>query len=167
MLHASLTQLSTNPTSPLPGDWNIENPLLLQSTPLRYLQHVNLAPTDAAKALSALATSRRNLVQLFTLLAFVMLVHLARSMHLVHKLAKTPGVSPASAGMERENSDSSRQNAAPAHSTYWLRRGELRRTRSVVGFAFLVTTCCGVVKICTAYVGRSIWSGECHLGSSQ
>lgn len=162
MLHASFAQLATSPSSALPGDWKIEQPLLLPSTPLRQLPSITLIPSDPVRALSALATSRRNLVQLFTLLSFVLLVHLARSLHLVHKQSKLSAMVPASASMERDGSDNLRPaQVAPSqpHGTYWLRRGEWRRTRSVVGFAFLVTACCVGVKVVTAYIGRGVWSG--------
>ena len=44
-------------------------------------------------------------------------------------------------------------------SNYWLKLGEWKRTKSVVGFAFLVTLCCIGVKIVTALIGHGVWSG--------
>jgi dolichol kinase len=168
MLHASLDHLSAAPESPLPSGWNIESPLVLHSTPIRVLQGINLFPTDAIRALSALATSRRNLVQLFTLCSFVLLVHLARSLHLENKQAKAAvrSTSPAphshvnlshGVTMERDPSGSN-----PMTGTYWLKRGEWKRTKSVVGFSFLVTICCLGMKVITALIGRGVWSGKSY-----
>jgi dolichol kinase len=165
LLHASLSQLSLAPESPLPPNWNIESPLVLHSTPIRPLPGITLFPTDSIRALSALATSRRNLVQLFTLCAFVLLVHLARSLHLESKQAKAASTSATTGGgiaMERDLSGSHRDQSSispSATGTHWLKRGEWRRTKSVVGFAFLVTLCCVGVKIVTALIGRGVWSG--------
>lgn len=160
MLHSSLTQLVANPANSLPQDWDVEPPLYLPSTPIRHIDNADLPRTEATLALSALATSRRNLVQLFTLLSFVLLVHLTRSMVHEHKLCKSgqqlPTV-PSSVALEREASDPHRV-ATSVMGLYWLKRGEWRRTGSVVGFAFLVTTCCLGVKICTAIIGRGVWS---------
>jgi len=160
MLHASLAHLSGAPHSPLPKEWNIESPLVLHSTPIRFFQGITLFPTDAIRALSALATSRRNLVQLFTLCSFVLLVHLARSLHLEIKQAKaavrsTSPVPGDGVSMERDLTGTSSNTG-----TYWLKRGEWKRTKSVVGFSFLVTICCLGFKVVTAYIGRGVWSGE-------
>jgi dolichol kinase len=159
MLHASLDHLSAAPDTPLPKEWNIESPLVLHSTPIRFLQGITLFPTDAIRALSALATSRRNLVQLFTLCSFVLLVHLARSLHLENKQAKAAGRSTSpvpgnGVSMERDLSGPNTNTG-----TYWLKRGEWKRTKSVVGFSFLVTVCCLGVKVVTALIGRGVWSG--------
>ncbi|WVQ78617.1 hypothetical protein IAT38_000703 [Cryptococcus sp. DSM 104549] len=170
LLHAALTQLAGQPPSPLGRGWNIEFPLVLPSTPIRGGLNSTIIhpPTDTIRALSALATSRRNLVQLFTLCSFVLLVHLARSLHLEVKqhqrAAAAVNTSPkvASVMLERDNSDSFRmqaqQTAAAGVGMYWLRKGEWRRTKSVVGFSFLVSAGCLVVKAVTAYVGRGVWS---------
>ncbi|WWC89718.1 uncharacterized protein L201_004643 [Kwoniella dendrophila CBS 6074] len=174
MLHAALTQLSSNPESPLPGDWSIEFPLVLPSTPVKRPPgdfHIQMIPSDTVKALSALATSRRNLVQLFTLCGFVLLVHLARSLHLEIKQNKQSNYSnipsspqPSSASLERESSEQSsrfaaqQQHQSSISGTYWLKLGEWKRTKSVVGFSFLVTGCCVIVKIVTAIIGRGVWS---------
>ncbi|OCF32033.1 dolichol kinase [Kwoniella heveanensis BCC8398] len=171
LLHAALSQLAANPDSPLPGDWSIELPLVLPSTPVKRLPSnmITPVPNETIRALSALAISRRNLVQLFTLCGFVLLVHLTRSLHLELKQARQATASPnpqpaVSASLERESSDSSRfaaqqaslnQNAA---GTYWLRLGEWKRTKSVVGFSFLVTGGCVIVKIVTAIIGKGVWS---------
>ncbi|ORY22576.1 hypothetical protein BCR39DRAFT_551328 [Naematelia encephala] len=159
LLHASLTQLSNNPSEAVLPGWEIESPLVLPSTPIRQLPgRIPAIATDAIRALSALATSRRNLVQLFTLCSFVLLVQLTRSLHLERKLDRTTVVSSAALSgtpMERDSSEPSR---APLSGTYWLRKGEWRRNLSVVGFAFLVTAGCVVVKIVTAYIGRGVWS---------
>jgi dolichol kinase len=159
MLHASLDHLSAAPDTPLPKEWNIESPLVLHSTPIRFLQGITLFPTDAIRALSALATSRRNLVQLFTLCSFVLLVHLARSLHLENKQAKAAGrsTSPVPGNGVSMERDLSGPNANTG--TYWLKRGEWKRTKSVVGFSFLVTVCCLGVKVVTALIGRGVWSG--------
>lgn len=45
-------------------------------------------------------------------------------------------------------------------SNHWLKLGEWKRTKSVVGFAFLVTLCCLGVKIVTALIGHGVWSGQ-------
>lgn len=156
LLHTSLSRLADEPSTPLPSNWNIESPLVLSSTPIRYLTGKSPFPTDSIKALSALATSRRNLVQLFTLCSFVLLVHLARSLRLETKQAKAQ-VAHESASMERDQSGGT---GGTGISNHWLRVGEWRRTKSVVGFAFLVTLCCIGVKIVTAYIGRGVWSGE-------
>lgn len=165
MLHAALTQLSDNPASALSVGWEIEPPLVLPSTPIRYLINSPPVPiTDSIRALSALATSRRNLVQLFTLCSFVLLVQLLRSLHLEIKQNKVVSFQPApvaSTSMEREASEPGRTPGSVT-SMYWLRRGEWRRNLSVVGFAFLVTAGCIVVKIFTAYIGRGVWSGELY-----
>jgi dolichol kinase len=160
MLHASLDHLSAAPDTPLPKEWNIESPLVLHSTPIRFLQGITLFPTDAIRALSALATSRRNLVQLFTLCSFVLLVHLARSLHLENKQAKAAGrsTSPVPGNGVSMERDLSGPNTTTG--TYWLKRGEWKRTKSVVGFSFLVTVCCLGVKVVTALIGRGVWSGE-------
>ncbi|WWD16230.1 hypothetical protein CI109_100656 [Kwoniella shandongensis] len=166
LLHAALSQLAANPLSPIPKGWNIEFPMVLPSTPIKSVPQSpsNRIPTDTIRALSALATSRRNLVQLFTLCSFVLLVHLTRTLHLELKQAKVnkqPTSQHVSAPLERENSEQARtQQPSPASlaGTYWLRRGEWRRTRSVVGFSFLVTGGCIVVKTVTAYIGRGVWS---------
>lgn len=140
LLHAALTTLASAPGSALPGGWMIEPPLVLPSTPIRRVAGLPILPqTDAIRALSALATSRRNLVQLFTLCAFVLLVHLSCSLRLEVKLSKMDGVDG---------------------GTYWLRRGEWRRNGSAVGFSLLVTGGCLVVKVLTAYVNRGVWSGK-------
>ena len=154
-----------------PRKWEIEAPLVLDSTPVR---SSILYTSDTIKALSALATSRRNLVQLFTLCSFVLLVHLIRSLLLEVKLSKRVQSPPAastshvqpnsatlSASMERESSDSSRNADAGGTGTYWLKRGEWKRTSSAVGFACLVTLGCIGVKIVTAIIGHGVWSGEC------
>jgi len=162
MLHSSLDHLSDAPDTPLPQGWNIESPVVLHSTPIRLLQGMTLFPTDAIRALSALATSRRNLVQLFTLCSFVLLVHLARSLHLENKQAKAvarstspiPGNPSHHVSMEREPS------GPTSAGSYWLKRGEWKRTKSVVGFSFLVTICCLGVRVVTAFIGRGVWSGE-------
>lgn len=141
LLHAALSTLASAPESAVPDGWMIETPLVLTSTPIRTVSgRTALAPTDAIRALSALATSRRNLVQLFTLCSFVLLVQLSWSLRLEFKLHRNG-----------DRSDG---------GTYWLRRGEWKRNGSVVGFAFLVTGGCLVVKIFTAYIGRGVWSGE-------
>jgi dolichol kinase len=156
MLHAAFTQLSTSPDSAIHPGWAIEDPLVLASTPIRYMKGVlpTTYPSDAIKALSALATSRRNLVQLFTLCSFVLLVHLTRSLALEIKMSKQPIPALSSATMERDISDPNRSQT----STFWLRRGELRRNLSAVSMAFLVTGGCIVVKIATAYIGHGVWS---------
>lgn len=155
LLHNAMQRLSSSTLRP--REWLIEKPLVLPSTPIRPIGGQLLLPTDDVRALSALAISRRNLVQLFTLCSFVLLVHLARSLHLEKRLSKD-SVQPVSIGMEREASDSAKNS--PGLGTYWLRRREWKRTRSVVGFAFLVTAGCIVVKIATAYIGRGVWSGK-------
>lgn len=160
MLHATLTQLSTFPASALNKGWVIESPLVLPSTPVRRVPGMgtDVIATDAIKALSALATSRRNLVQLFTLCSFVLLVQMAWSLRLEIKLAKKAAAT-ASTGMEREHSDPLRQGTTSiGSSTYWLRKGELRRSLSAVVMAFVVTGGCIVVKIATAYIGHGVWS---------
>lgn len=155
LLHTSLSRLSDEPTTPLPSNWDIEDPLVLESTPIRYLPGRYPLPTDSIKALSALSTSHRNLVQLFTLCSFVLLVHLARSLHQEKKQARAQSALE-SVAMEREQSGP----GSVGVSNYWLKLGEWKRTRSVFGFAFLVTVCCLGVKIVTALIGHGVWSGE-------
>lgn len=152
MLHHSMQRLSSNTLRS--REWLVEHPLVLASTPIRHLADQAQA-SDTAKALSALIISRRNLVQLFTLCSFVLLVQLLRSLFLERSLAKL-GV-PASVSMERDSSDPAR--GIRGIGTYWLRQGEWRRNARVIGFAFFVTTCCIGVKIATAYIGRGVWSG--------
>lgn len=154
LLDAALTRLVAQPSNPVPDNWDIESPLVLPSTPIRSLPGLALHTDDSTKALSALATSRRNLVQLFTLCSFVLLVHLARSLHLEFGQARAQAAHE-SAAMERDLS-----GAAGGMSTYWLKKGEWRRTKSVVGFAFLVTMCCVGVKVVTALISRGVWTGE-------
>lgn len=142
MLHAALTRLSSEPATAVPPGWAIEPPLVNPSTPIRHITpSVPSGVSDATKALSALAISRRNAVQLFTLCSFVLLVQLSWSLRHEVRTARAA----LAAGDE------------PA-GTYWLKRGELRRNLSVIGFAFLVTACCLVVKAVTAWVGRGVWS---------
>ncbi|ODN75059.1 hypothetical protein L202_06278 [Cryptococcus amylolentus CBS 6039] len=178
LLHASLSQLFSYPSSPLPHEnWKIENPLVLPTTPLRRDVDPTRGPIETIRALSALATSRRNLVQLFTLCSFVLLVHLARSLHLeikqmrllcpppndpsVSELGEVPpGIrSGHGGGGGGPNSVGGRFSAQQAgFGTFWLRKGEWRRTGSVVGFSALVSAGCLGVKAVTAYVGRGVWS---------
>lgn len=178
MLHDTLRRLASEPASLRPRPWDIESPMVLPSTPLwRFTRLAEAqAPqlTDTVRALSALATSRRNLVQLFTLCSFVLLVHLARSLRLEVKLSKSSPTATAmgsgaagsgSATMEREVSDPHRSTVGGGLGVYWLKRGEWRRTRSVVGFAFVVTGGCILVKIATAYIGHGVWSGELSVSS--
>ncbi|KLT40066.1 hypothetical protein CC85DRAFT_287856 [Cutaneotrichosporon oleaginosum] len=162
MLHGALTRLAAQPPkATLPG-WTIEQPLLIPSTPVRRITDTIpgvLAPGaegDAIRALSALATARRNLVQLFTLLSFVLLIQLTHSLRHEIKLTRTaPGSPTMSSGSESDT-------PMRPHGTFWLKRGEWRRNRSVIAFAFFVTGCCVVVKIGTAYIGRSVWSDMSH-----
>ncbi|WVQ76542.1 hypothetical protein IAR50_006212 [Cryptococcus sp. DSM 104548] len=166
LLHASLSQLFSYPESPLPNSgWKIEPPLVLPTTPFRRDVDPTRGPVETLRALSALATSRRNLVQLFTLCSFVLLVHLARSLHLEVKQMRLLCPSPNDLnGIEIGEAYSgtaggSRFQAQQAgFGTFWLRKGEWRRTRSVVGFSFLVSAGCLVVKAVTAYIGRGVWS---------
>ena len=159
MLHDTLRRLTSARPFLRPRKWEIEAPLVLESTPIRSgLRQVD----ETVKALSALATSRRNLVQLFTLCSFVLLVHLVRSLFLeVKRSRSTSPISPpvSSSSMEREGSDPYKWAGAGGTGTYWLKRGEWKRTRSAVGFACLVTACCVGVKIVTAIIGRGVWSG--------
>jgi hypothetical protein len=159
MLHGALTRLAAEPpTATLPG-WTIEQPLIIPGTPIRRITDtvpgpVALGPEgDAIRALSALAIARRNLVQLFTLLSFVLLIQLTHSLRHDIKLARSAPSSP-TMGSGSESDTPSRP-----HGTFWLKRGEWRRNRSVIAFAFFVTGCCVVVKIVTAYIGRGVWSG--------
>lgn len=142
MLHASLTRLSSEPGTAVPPSWVIEPPLVNPSTPIRHITpSVPASVSDATKALSALAISRRNAVQLFTLCSFVLLVQLSWSLR--HELKRARAA--VAAGEEPTG-------------TYWLKRGEWRRNLAVIGFAFFVTACCLVVKAVTAYIGRGVWS---------
>lgn len=145
MLHAALTRLSSEPETAVPPAWVIEPPLVNPSTPIRHITGISASMGDkigdATKALSALAISRRNAVQLFTLCSFVLLVQLSWSLRYEVKRAKAS----IAAGEEPSG-------------TYWLKRGELRRNVSVIGFAFFVTACCLVVKAVTARIGRGVWS---------
>lgn len=142
MLHAALTRLSSEPDAAVPPAWVIEPPLVNPSTPIRHIApSVPAGVSDTIKALSALAISRRNAVQLFTLCSFVLLVQLSWSLRSELKRAR----SAVAAGDEPSG-------------TFWLKRGELRRNLSVIGFAFFVTACCLVVKAVTARIGRGVWS---------
>lgn len=149
--------------------------MVLDSTPMRHLPNGDLLasmPEDMVKtikALSALAISRRNLVQLFTLCSFVLLVQLGWSLRLELKLARRrdPSTTASSGSADKEGSEQvSGSRAAPNYNaafgagTYWLRKGELRRNLSVIALAFLVTGGCIVVKIVTAIIGHGVWSGE-------
>ncbi|WVO14642.1 hypothetical protein L204_102279 [Cryptococcus depauperatus] len=160
LLHSALWQLSTFSLSPLPKEWNIELPLVLSSTPIN--QGLGTVPseklnTNTTRALSALATSRRNLVQLFTLCSFVLLVHLLRSTQLEAKISPAFSHSTTSFSYADDINRFQTQHSS-GRGTYWLRKGEWRRTRSVVGFAFLVTLSCLGVKGLTALIGRGVWS---------
>jgi hypothetical protein len=183
MLHGAMQRLASEPDSAtLPG-WVIERPLVIPTTPIRRIS--NRAPgyvTDALRALSALAISRRNLVQLFTLLSFVLLVQLMWSLRHELRMARAAlGASPGAheaplAGSasehegerdrerERERERDREHKSAPpaAPGTYWLKRGEGKRNLSVIGFAFFVTTCCVVVKIATAHIDYGVWSDMSH-----
>ncbi|KAK4686360.1 hypothetical protein P7C73_g3762, partial [Tremellales sp. Uapishka_1] len=163
MLHVSLSQLASEPLSAISPGWMIESPLVLPSTPIRRINTSSpVVVTDAIRALSALVTSRKNLVQLFTLLSFVLLVQLLYSRRRELWLYKQASIGPsfpfAPNPMERDGSDFTRPSPIAVPNHYWLRRGEWRRTGSVVGFAFVVTAGCVVVKIVTAYIGRGVWS---------
>lgn len=163
MLHGALTRLASEPESAtLPG-WVIEPPLVIPSTPIRWISStVPHNATDAIRALSALAIARRNLVQLFTLCSFVLLVQMTWSLRLEVRLARgivSPGNSPPMATVPL---DGDHDQVVKTNSTYWLRRGELRRNLSVIGFAFFVTGCCVIVKIVTAYFNRGVWSDMSH-----
>lgn len=160
LLHDAMQRLTISTLRP--RSWLIEDPLVLPTTPIRDIKGLPLEGSDTIKALSALATSRRNLVQLFTLCSFVLLVHLTRSLHLANRLGRTQ--QPTSAGMEKELSESGRIRGGLG--TYWLKRGEWRRTRSVVMFAFIVTAVCILFKIATAYIGRGVWSGKLSVRPS-
>ncbi|GMK54111.1 hypothetical protein CspeluHIS016_0106970 [Cutaneotrichosporon spelunceum] len=162
MLHAALTRLASQPlTATLPG-WAIEQPLVNPGTPVLQITDTIHGPLpsgpegDAIRALSALAVSRGNLVQLFTLLSFVLLIQLTHSLRHEIKLARAAPGSPAM-GSGSENDTPSRPQG-----TFWRKRGEWRRNRSVIAFAFFVTGCCVVVKIVTAYIGRGVWSYMSH-----
>ncbi|KIR71289.1 dolichol kinase [Cryptococcus deuterogattii CA1014] len=159
LLHSALSQLSSNPSSPVAKGWNIESPLVLPSTPIRRGASITDAePTNTIRALSALATSRRNLVQLFTLCSFVLLVHVTRSLHLEitqFRINYPPNSTSPDAEVTKLHSLQAQQASI---GTYWLRKGEWKRTRSVVGFSFLVTGVCLLVKAVTAKVGRGVWS---------
>ncbi|BEI81611.1 hypothetical protein CcaverHIS002_0207710 [Cutaneotrichosporon cavernicola] len=152
MLHGALTRLAAQPpTATLPG-WAIEQPLIIPSTPVRRITDKIPGPVapgsegDAIRGLSALAIARRNLVQLFTLLSFVLLIQLTHSLR--HEIKLAPG---------SESDTPSRPQRA-----YWRKYGEWRRNRSVIAFAFFVTGCCVVVKIATAYIGHGVWSDMSH-----
>ena len=175
MLDASLTKLSSNPISAISQGWNIEAPMVLPSTPVRWLSDTDMRfePSDAIKALSALATSRRNLVQLFTLCSFVLLVQLGWSLRLEIRLAKLASISPprvsGDIALERENSDQIRglgsAEVAGGRGTHWLRKGKWKRNLSAVGLGFAVTAGCVVVKIVTAFIGHGVWSGMSSVSS--
>lgn len=156
MLHGSLTRLKSEPGSAVLPGWVIEAPLVIPTTPIRRISDsVPSTSTEAIRALSALAISRRNLVQLFTLLSFVLLIHLTWSLRKEVILAKASGRTPSSPNALQTETESD----ARATPTYWLRRGELRRNLSVIGFSFLVTGFSVIFKIVTAYVGHGVWSG--------
>ncbi|BEI97182.1 hypothetical protein CcaverHIS631_0207710 [Cutaneotrichosporon cavernicola] len=162
MLHGALTRLAAQPpTATLPG-WAIEQPLIIPSTPVRRITDKIPGPVapgsegDAIRGLSALAIARRNLVQLFTLLSFVLLIQLTHSLRHEIKLARAVPGSP-TMGSGSESDTPSRPQRA-----YWRKYGEWRRNRSVIAFAFFVTGCCVVVKIATAYIGHGVWSDMSH-----
>jgi dolichol kinase len=166
MLHSAFTQLINNPTKATLAEWKIESPLVLPSTPIRYPPshiHLELQATEATKALSALATSRRNLVQLFTLCSFVLLVQLAwsRRHEVRSSLAVSPSgiATPVGTSVTGISGDERSLSGSGINGTYWLKRGELKRNVSVIGMAFLVTAGCLVVKIATAYIEHGVWSG--------
>jgi hypothetical protein len=85
-----------------------------------------------------------------------LLVQLAWSLRHEIKLSKYTAPIAASTSMERDNSDPAR--IGHVSSTFWLRKGELRRNVSAVAMGFLVTAGCLVVKVATAYVGHGVWS---------
>jgi dolichol kinase len=165
MLHSSFVQLINDPIQATLDGWMIESPLVLPSTPIRLPpSHFKLSipHTDAIKALSALATSRRNLVQLFTLCSFVLLVQLSWSIRLEKTLAKKQALSPV---LQGGNTTATGFTGAEGFGLspsgiYWLKKGEWRRNLSVVGMAFVVTAGCLVVKVATAYIGHGVWSGK-------
>lgn len=162
MLHGALIRLASEPAiATLPG-WVIEQPIVIPTTPIRWISStVPHTATDAIRALSALAIARRNLVQLFTLCSFVLLVQLTWSLRHEIRLTRglvTPTSSPPMGTILLDDHD----REARSHSTYWLRRGELKRNVSVIGFAFFVTGCCVIVKIVTAYFNRGVWSDMSH-----
>ncbi|KAL1411019.1 dolichol kinase [Vanrija albida] len=174
LLHAALLRLSAEPDKAVLPGWVVEEPLVIATTPIRRISAtVPRGSSDVTRALSALAISRRNLVQLFTLLSFVLLVQLTWSLRqeVVRARSSVANGTPtaASAAADKtatDTSDASGKPAAAPHpvlpGTYWLRRGELRRNLSVIGFAFLVTSCCVVVKIVTARIDYGVWSDMSH-----
>ena len=163
LLHAAFTQLVSNPAHAVSPGWKIEPPLVLLSTPIRIflvddaIPSISLDPTDNLKAISALVTARRNLVQLFTLCSFVLLVQLVWSLRLQVRLARNT-IRHASTPVHPERDDI-------GTGLYWLRKGEWKRNLSVVGLAFLITGGCVLVKIVTAFIGHGVWSGESALAS--
>lgn len=165
MLNGALKRLVAEPdTATLPG-WYIEPPLVIPTTPIRRVsENIPHGVTDAIRALSALAISRRNLVQLFTLLSFVLLVQLTWSVRHEVKLVRAASPPPVHTPLPGTSGGSVSEHEGEHRTlpgTFWLRRGEGRRNLSVIGFAFFVTACCVVVKIATAYIDYGVWSGEC------
>ena len=150
MLHAALTQLASFPEMATHPGWAIEPPLVLLSTPMRYIRNIipQAIPTEAMLAVSALAISRRNLVQLFTLCSFVLLVQLGWSLRLEKKLA------------QQSHADETTRSTSTTSATtmYWVRKGEWRRNVSVVMMAFSISGGCLIVKGFTAFIGHGVWS---------
>ena len=122
---------------PLPGDWMIEQPLVVRSTPI-YDPSNPSSREPGGDALSALAFSRRNLVQLTTLLSFVLLVQIMWSRRAELRF------------LRRSDQDS---------TSSWIPRREWRRSLTVIGFALVVTSGCVVVQSATKAIGGAIWSG--------
>ena len=135
LLHSALTQLSSNPDAAVPKAWKIESPLVLPSTPIRRIGSVQHEPTDAIRALSALATSRRNLVQLFTLSSFVLLVQLAWSLRLELRLA--PANASGASGPFLESVSTDPAKAIPLASGPSAASGGEVAVRSVSPFSSL------------------------------
>lgn len=115
----------------------VERPVVVPSTPI-YNPGNPTSREPGGDALSALAFSRRNLVQLTTLLSFVLLVQVMWSRRAEIRFRR-----------QRRSDNSS-----------WIPKREWGRTATVVVFAFVVTSGCVVVKAATKAIGGAIWTGE-------
>lgn len=149
MFYTTWRSLMANPTQARTSEWNIEPPMILDSTPLplsAQLGSLRLPSTlnerhPAVLALTALCLSRQHLVHLTCLLSLILIVHAvsSRSTDIAHLKRDPP-----SAGMD--------VNMGGAR---WVKRSEWKRSWAIISFSFAVTGFFVVVKAITDMLGLS------------
>ncbi|KAJ9106194.1 hypothetical protein QFC21_001338 [Naganishia friedmannii] len=140
MFYTTWRSLIANPTQARTAEWNIEQPMILDSTPLplsAQLGSLRLPSTlnerhPAVLALTALCLSRQHLVHLTCLLSLILIVHAvcSRSTDIAHLKRD-----PSSAGKD--------VNMGGAR---WIKHSEWKRSWAIISFSFAVTAFFVVVK---------------------